>query len=215
MDLQTAAATCCSALALAREYIAPAKAWFYRAHLFYILGFAIVGGSIVYGIQGSAAPYHYIDCIFIMMSAVTGCGLQTFDMSPMHEGSKVVIFLAALLGGSVFVSITPATYRRFVIWRAARIALHCSTGKEPRLASYLNTHLEYRALGWVRLLVILYWAGVQVVVWLSLGTYLSVYPESAALAARSRMSPFWFSAFIANTGFANVGLVPLVRRDSE
>lgn len=215
MVSQTTAAACYNSLLLAREYFALASAWFYRVQLVYILCIAFVGGSIVYGVQGSAAPYNYIDCAFIMTSAVTGCGLQTFDMTPMHSGSKVAIFMAALVGGSVFVSVTPSTYRRLVIWRAARVALRCSTGKEPRLAAYLSTHLEYRALGWVRLLVLLYWASVQLVVWLSLGIYLSVYTGAATLSERSGMSPVWFSAFIANMGFANVGLVPLVRRESQ
>ena len=201
---------CYGTLLQTLHYLAPATVWFYRLHLLFLLFVGLVGGAIVYAIEADIPPHHYIDCAFIMTGAVTGGGLQTFDVAPLAGGSQALIFIASLIGGSVFLSAAPATYRRIVIWRAARLALRCTTDRDPRLAGYLTTHLEYRALGWVRALVLIYWAAVQIAVWLALGTYFAVFPGAAALAVRSGVGPLWFSAFVTVTGFANVGLVPLV-----
>ena len=182
---------------------------FYRAHLLYIVVICVLAGAFIFAIEGSGtAPFHYIDCIFIVTAAVTGGGLQTFDITHSRIGSQVVIVLVTLCGGVVFLSVVPVTYRRVIIWRASRDALGCHTGLEPRLSEYLGTHLEYRALGWIRVITLTYWAVSQVVVWLALGTYLSVFPGSAALASQANV--WWFAWFISTAAFANTGLVPLV-----
>jgi hypothetical protein len=199
------------------QFIAPAEAKFYRIHLLYIVLVLLVGGAVVYGIEGSPTSYAYIDCAFIITACVTGGGLQTLDVTPMSGGSQAVLFIATIIGGIVLLSVVPATYRRFIIRRAARTALTSGPNRaaaSARVQAYLGTQLEYRALGWVRALTLTYWAGIQLCIWLALGWYFSVFAGSAALQERSRVGPWWFSAFVTATGFANVGLVMLVSSGS-
>jgi len=179
---------------------------YYRAHLtaFALLG--LLGGLLLFGIEGGERPFTH--CAFTAVSALTQTGLIVVDTSALRKPSQVFMLLLITAGGGVLGSTIPITLRRLVfLWSPpAPVSAAAPPGARARAAVVAERHeLHFEALTLVRRAILAYWAACLLLAFLMLGGYLQA-AQRATMAAQG-VAPWWFAGFhvisaLHNAGFA-------------
>lgn len=68
---------------------------------------------------------------------------------------------------------------------------------------------EYRALGHILVLVLLYWWGIQLIVFIAMAGYVATNAEVQDVMARNDVNGYWFCAFTTISSFNNAGFTPI------
>ncbi|KAJ2992747.1 hypothetical protein NUW54_g7862 [Trametes sanguinea] len=92
---------------------------FYRIHLLAFIFFPLFGATILWACNGKF-PVKFIDSLFICISAATGTGLVTLDLSSLTVWQQVIVVLLELIGNQTFVSWVVVLVRRWYFLRNLR-----------------------------------------------------------------------------------------------
>ncbi|KAI9066036.1 TrkH-domain-containing protein [Trametes sanguinea] len=92
---------------------------FYRIHLLAFIFFPLFGATILWASNGKF-PVKFIDSLFICISAATGTGLVTLDLSSLTVWQQVILVLLELFGNQTFVSWVVVLVRRWYFLRNLR-----------------------------------------------------------------------------------------------
>ncbi|KAI1788852.1 TrkH-domain-containing protein [Ganoderma leucocontextum] len=92
---------------------------FYRLHL---LAFIIIPllGSVVLWASNGKFPVRFVDALFICVSAATGTGLVTVDLSSLTVWQQVILVILELVGNQAFVAWAVVIVRRWYFLRHLR-----------------------------------------------------------------------------------------------
>ncbi|PYH49379.1 putative potassium transporter [Aspergillus saccharolyticus JOP 1030-1] len=85
---------------------------FLTLHYAYFIAVPLICSAILWG---SATPAHsvaYVDALFLCVSAMTGAGLNTVDLSKLNSFQQSILFVLLLLGHAIMISITVLFVRR-------------------------------------------------------------------------------------------------------
>lgn len=192
---------------------------FYYVKLAYLLLVSLVGAALLCRLEG--APF--LAAWFQAVSAVTSTGQVALDMSTLSRGSQVVMLFIITAGGGVLGSVAMPLTRWWHVRRA--LAAHAARAPQQRLTAQ-ESHMQSQLLAgrellcsaqWAAaMLVLAYWAAVQLAAFAVLAVYSASAPGMRALLAARGVDPLWFAAFHAVSAFTTCGftlftdnLVPL------
>ncbi|EFJ36469.1 hypothetical protein SELMODRAFT_79151 [Selaginella moellendorffii] len=95
-----------STVTLARKHLT-----FFRLHLAYFIAIAIAGTWILWGIgarrHSKISHLKFIDCFYLITSALCITGLASVPIESIPPGGQVVLMLMMILGGQVVTSVVP------------------------------------------------------------------------------------------------------------
>jgi Trk-type K+ transport system membrane component len=174
---------------------------FFRLHLLYFILLGEVGAVAIYLLEGARLPF--IDVLFTCNSAVTVTGLATIDVASLTRASQAIILILIVAGGTALASAAPVLIRRHYFEAKAAEAVEDPV-ERGRILDEQTT--EYRALNKILVLVLLYWAVVQLVVFVGVGIAIVTDDGLAALMDRNGVSGWWWAFFHALSSFSNAGL---------
>jgi Trk-type K+ transport system membrane component len=193
-----------------RETLAGRLYHYYPAKLSYLLLVSFVGAGLLCALDG--VPY--LAALYQSVSAITGAGLVSIDISTLSTGSQVVLFIA-IVGGSPVLGSTVMPLTRWWNARAALAAHVAAVARSPPRSARAK-HQEHQmmaartllrdALLVGALIVLAYWAAVQLALFTVLAAYSSSSQGVRSLLAARGVSPLWFSTFHAASTFSNSGL---------
>lgn len=184
---------------ISHRYFGEAVSFFdvyFHQHFAYITSVGLVGGAIIFFIEGGR--HKFVDTLFMSVSAVTETGLGSIDLSTMNIGSQVMIWLFILMGGVVLFSCIPPMIRRRHILSALRKA-----DVDPDNAGAL--FVEVSALKSISIIVLVYWFVVQFLGFVLLVIYATQDKSMAAFLSSRDVHPVWFAIFHAVSSFNNAG----------
>lgn len=165
---------------------------YFALHLSYFTTICLIGGCIIYGIEGNEA---FIDCLFMAVSAGCVTGLTTIDPSTLRIGSQVTIWVLVLLGSAVLMSAIPPLIRRYYFnQKAAEVLAPVITDEEAR-ERLLESQIEYRALGWISKIALGYYAVMPLLVAVVWGIYFNAVASRRALVESNGTNPWWWAFF--------------------
>ncbi len=193
-----------------RETLAGRLYHYYPAKLSYLLLVSFTFAGLLCALDG--VPY--LAALFQCISAATGVGLVSIDISTLSTGSQVVLLVAIVGAGPVLGSaVMPLT--RWWNARAALAAHVAAVARSPPRSARAK-HQEHQmmaartllrdALLVGALMVLAYWAAVQLALFTVLASYSSSSQGVRALLAARGVSPLWFSTFHTASTFSNSGL---------
>lgn len=124
---------------------------FYRIHFLCFLIWPLVWSAILYASNGRY-PIKFMDSLFICVSAVTGTGLATVDLSSLTAWQQAIIVILELTGNQAFTSWVVVYFRRryflkhlehIVIAESERgAAQHDRVGEAPSLRTIRDVLLQ-------------------------------------------------------------------------
>ncbi|OQE78623.1 hypothetical protein PENNAL_c0055G07828 [Penicillium nalgiovense] len=85
---------------------------FLTLHYFYFIATCIIASIILYLTSTSWRSVAYVDSIFMCVSAMTGAGLNTLDLSSLNSFQQAVLFSLLILGHAVLISLTVLLVRK-------------------------------------------------------------------------------------------------------
>ncbi|KZN89820.1 Low-affinity potassium transport protein [Penicillium chrysogenum] len=85
---------------------------FLTLHYFYFIATSIIASIIFYLTSTSWRSVAYVDSIFMCVSAMTGAGLNTVDLSALNSFQQAVLFTLLILGHAVLISLTVLLVRK-------------------------------------------------------------------------------------------------------
>lgn len=85
---------------------------FITIHYLYFIATTVVSSIIFYCISTPAWSISYVDAIFLQISAMTGAGLNTYNLSQMNTVQQSMLWIQMILGSAIFVSISVLHVRR-------------------------------------------------------------------------------------------------------
>lgn len=175
-----------------------------QVHLLAFSVMSILGGLAIFLLEHHVS---FADALYTAVSAVCVTGLITLDTATLSVASQVVIFVLIFLGGGVLWSVVPVLVRRFYFRRALRAEISRLALSPNAFQDILRQEIEYRALGWVRTIVL-----AQVFLWpLCVGTILGAYfsfsspSNGLSMLSENNLNPWWFSFFLSFSAFGNAG----------
>jgi Trk-type K+ transport system membrane component len=139
-------------------------------------------------VNTTVAGIHYVDALFLGLSAINASGLLTVDFSAVTLASKILAMFGFLLLSCLTTPILPAAARLFVGWRAG----------------LSNTH-EYESLRLLLILIGVYFAiflGPMVTLF---AVYCAVSPEISATFIQNGINPWFGGYFMGVSSFINAG----------
>ncbi|PIL35135.1 transporter [Ganoderma sinense ZZ0214-1] len=92
---------------------------FYRLHLLTFIIIPLIGSLILWGSNGEF-PVNFVDALFICVSAATGTGLVTVDLSSLTVWQQVILVILELVGNQAFVAWAVVIVRRWYFLRHLR-----------------------------------------------------------------------------------------------
>jgi hypothetical protein len=114
--------TCCSYFYLAMSKFKTGVSWwfgvYFHVHFLFFIVLGVVGGVILFLLEGGEQNHKFIDTLFMSVSAVTETGLGSIDISTMRIGTQVAIWFLILSGGVILFSSIPPLIRRVNILKA-------------------------------------------------------------------------------------------------
>ena len=173
---------------------------FFRLHFLYFVILGHIGAILIYCIEDFR--YSYIDCLYMTYSAVCMVGLASLDVSLLSIYSQVILMILVLLGGVVLASVVPVLLRRYYFEEKAAKAIQ---NEEERKNILEELTIEYRALGYIRNIVLIYWIVVQLGLFLILGLCLHYDPAIQELMNKKQVNSWWWALFHIITAFNNAG----------
>ncbi|KAJ5948297.1 hypothetical protein N7466_001312 [Penicillium verhagenii] len=113
---------------------------FLTLHHAYFIVTCLVSSIIFYLISTPWKSVAYVDAIFLCVSAMTGAGLNTVDLSTLNTCQQVILFILLILGSVIFVSVAVLMVRK----RAFEIKLQVVSNEREasRRASALESQEE-------------------------------------------------------------------------
>jgi Trk-type K+ transport system membrane component len=94
------------------------KRWYLLCHLVYICGCVAVGAGVLLVLE---AKLSVVDAVFIAVSSVCNCGLQTVDVGTWSRGTTLFRHLLLLTGGVVVTSSFQPLLRLFMLHRVREV----------------------------------------------------------------------------------------------
>eukprot|EP01116_Phalansterium_solitarium_P017986 TRINITY_DN4591_c0_g1_i1.p1 TRINITY_DN4591_c0_g1~~TRINITY_DN4591_c0_g1_i1.p1 ORF type:complete len:790 (+),score=192.60 TRINITY_DN4591_c0_g1_i1:134-2503(+) len=197
---------------------------YYPLHLLYFAVCCLIGGAIIFGIEGNVT---YIDALFMSTSAMCITGLATLDVSTFRLGSQIVLFFLMFFGGQVLMSIIPMLVRRFFFRRyvnhfmaevskQGELFIVNVDGRDrivtPRPENLLKGELavEYVALGRLVITVVCYLLGLLGLAIAIMIIYLFATTGVFDILERNGgISRVWFAFYHTIASFNNAGLTLL------
>ncbi|KAL8393209.1 hypothetical protein RB595_003126 [Gaeumannomyces hyphopodioides] len=85
---------------------------FITCHYAYFVGVCIVSSLVFWGSSGAGFPVGYVDSLFLVVSAMTGAGLNTVNLSQLNTWQQTMLFLLIMFGGPIWVSIWTVLARK-------------------------------------------------------------------------------------------------------
>ncbi|KAJ5764871.1 hypothetical protein N7520_004430 [Penicillium odoratum] len=85
---------------------------FLTLHYVYFIVTCLVSSIIFYLTSTPWQSVAYVDAIFLCVSAMTGAGLNTVDLSTLNTVQQVILFVLLILGSVIFVSIAVLIVRK-------------------------------------------------------------------------------------------------------
>ncbi|PYI29979.1 cation transporter [Aspergillus indologenus CBS 114.80] len=85
---------------------------FLTLHYAYFLATPLICSAIFWGSATPARSIAYVDALFMCVSAMTGAGLNTVDLSKLNSFQQSILFALLLLGHGIMISITVLFVRR-------------------------------------------------------------------------------------------------------
>ncbi|CAG7942269.1 unnamed protein product [Penicillium nalgiovense] len=85
---------------------------FLTLHYFYFIATCIIASIILYLTSTSWRSVAYVDSVFMCVSAMTGAGLNTLDLSSLNSFQQAVLFSLLILGHAVLISLTVLLVRK-------------------------------------------------------------------------------------------------------
>ncbi|EJT80939.1 hypothetical protein GGTG_00929 [Gaeumannomyces tritici R3-111a-1] len=78
---------------------------FITCHYAYFVGMCLVFSLIFWGSSSAVFPVGYVDSLFLVVSAMTGTGLNTVNLSHLNTWQQIMLFLLIMFGGPIWVSV--------------------------------------------------------------------------------------------------------------
>eukprot|EP01105_Mastigella_eilhardi_P001665 TRINITY_DN1199_c0_g1_i2.p1 TRINITY_DN1199_c0_g1~~TRINITY_DN1199_c0_g1_i2.p1 ORF type:complete len:515 (-),score=93.30 TRINITY_DN1199_c0_g1_i2:487-2031(-) len=188
-------------------------------HIFYIVMMAVVGAVVLYILEntlnyGRNGELKFLDALFQTVSAVTGTGLTTVDISQWSMYSLMVLVSLSQLCGVCLFTCLGVTLLRYLrvrsMWKQHKRHTDINYSTNEHVEKTASTvfpfdyKLEYKALGRLAVLVVVYQWGLQIICFLVLGLYLQLSSQRDLLTQRNT-NPWWWSAFHTVSAFNNAG----------
>ncbi|KAJ5712034.1 hypothetical protein N7488_006190 [Penicillium malachiteum] len=85
---------------------------FLTLHYVYFIATCLISSIIFYLTSTPWKSVAYVDAIFLCVSAMTGAGLNTVDLSTLNTFQQVVLFILLILGSAIFVSLAVLMVRK-------------------------------------------------------------------------------------------------------
>ncbi|EFJ18586.1 hypothetical protein SELMODRAFT_32516, partial [Selaginella moellendorffii] len=112
---------------------------FFRLHLAYFIAIAIAGTWILWGIgarrHSKISHLKFIDCFYLITSALCITGLASVPIESIPPGGQVVLMLMMILGGQVVTSVVPLFVKKRRYCDVARQVLEQDDRKRPSSSS--------------------------------------------------------------------------------
>ncbi|EKX44240.1 hypothetical protein GUITHDRAFT_109699 [Guillardia theta CCMP2712] len=181
---------------------------FYRSMWTYCLATSFIGSIIIYVVDDIA----YIDALFLSISAYTGSGLATVEMSAVSNKTFIVLYVMMNLGGIIFLLLPPMIYR-ILAFNALQPELEVFLSKlelpySPQTQKLIWLVGERRAqVRGLRMVVITVAAYILVIMGCGIGILygtLSVRPNPPELEERG-LGKLWNAVFLVSSAFCNCG----------
>lgn len=96
--------------AIRHKYLPPTN--FITVHYLYFITVCFIASGIFYAFSTPANSIAYVDCLFLVISAMTEAGLNTVNLSQMATVQQVILWLLIILGSSIWVSIWTVLIRK-------------------------------------------------------------------------------------------------------
>lgn len=210
LDTDTSPPSCTERI---RTYLVDHSTYF-RLHFLYFVLLGHISAISLYCIENF--QYSYVDCLYMAYSAVCMVGLASLDVAKLTIASQIVLMFTVLLGGVVLSSVVPVLIRRFYFEAKAAEAID-NEDERKKVLQDLST--EYRALGYIRNIVLIYWFTVQLGTFLLLGIAIVSDSDTVTIMDQRNVNPWWWALFHAVTSFNNAGfglfsdnLIPVATR---
>ncbi|KAJ5704202.1 hypothetical protein N7493_011340 [Penicillium malachiteum] len=81
-------------------------------HYVYFIATCLISSIIFYLTSTPWKSVAYVDAIFLCVSAMTGAGLNTVDLSTLNTFQQVLLFILLILGSAIFVSLAVLMVRK-------------------------------------------------------------------------------------------------------
>ncbi|KAJ5994838.1 hypothetical protein N7481_001815 [Penicillium waksmanii] len=85
---------------------------FLTLHYLYFIGTCLISSIIFYLTSTPWKNVAYVDAIFLCVSAMTGAGLNTVDLSTLNTFQQVILFTLLVLGSAILISSTVLMVRK-------------------------------------------------------------------------------------------------------
>ncbi|KAJ6031721.1 hypothetical protein N7540_002453 [Penicillium herquei] len=85
---------------------------FLTLHYVYFIATCLISSIIFYLTSTPWKSVAYVDAIFLCVSAMTGAGLNTVDLSTLNTFQQVVLFILLILGSAIFISLAVLMVRK-------------------------------------------------------------------------------------------------------
>jgi hypothetical protein len=85
---------------------------FLTLHYAYFIATPLICSVIFWGSATPSRSVHYADALFMCVSAMTGAGLNTVDLSSLNTFQQSIIFALLILGHAILISITVLFVRK-------------------------------------------------------------------------------------------------------
>ncbi|PYH92551.1 potassium transporter [Aspergillus ellipticus CBS 707.79] len=113
---------------------------FLTLHYAYFIATPLICSAIFWGSSTPSRSFGYVDSLFMCVSAMTGAGLNTVDLSSLNSFQQSILFALLFLGHAILISITvlfvrrsafQAKFKRISIERAQKRFLHMAGQGSP------------------------------------------------------------------------------------
>eukprot|EP00960_Hanusia_phi_P003927 115401-Hanusia_phi.AAC.1 len=181
---------------------------FYRSMWTYCLATSFIGSIIIFSVD----DVPYIDALFLAISAYTGSGLSTVEMSALSNRTFIMLYVLMNLGGIIFLLLPPMVYR-----------IQAFKTLQPELEAFLSQlDLPYspqtQKLVWLvgerraqvrglRMVVVIVSAYILIIMGCGIGIMygaLSAHENPPELQGRG-LGTLWNAVFLVSSSFCNCG----------
>lgn len=95
-----------------KPYLPPIN--YITLHYAYFISTTVVATLIFWGTSNPAYSIGWWDCLFMVMSSITGTGLNTVNVSQLTTSQQVVLCVTMMMGSQVLISFFTITYRKHI-----------------------------------------------------------------------------------------------------
>ncbi|KAE8419247.1 cation transport protein-domain-containing protein [Aspergillus pseudocaelatus] len=116
---------------------------FITLHYTYFIVTSLICSVIFWGASNPLRSISYADALFMCVSAITGAGLNTVDLSSLNTFQQSILFVLLMLGHAILISITVLFVRKRAFESKFKgISNKLAQDRESRPTSDLNTPLD-------------------------------------------------------------------------